>query len=341
MSKPKAQTKTRILLAAVVGTALILAAGRLISSDYLLSLLNRAAIYAVFASGVGVLLRQNGMVSFGHAAFFGLTGYATAILLRDTGLPAEAVLLLVLGGLIVLSAILGAVIVRVPGIAFAMLTLAFGQLFYQLALQSRGLTGGADGMVISWPDRLFGLELQVLLAPANMFVISWMALLLVVLGLLLFRSSRFGMTTEAIRDNPERALFVGISPMAPKVFVFALSAVLAGFAGLISALDSGFISPESMHWSVSGEVLMMVVVGGYSYVAGPAIGAVMFIIIKDVIGDFSTHWLSLFGLTLIVVVVFTKGGLSGFLDRVLPKSWLERGMPGLPVRPEGAKSGDA
>lgn len=311
----------------LIPLAAILVLGRLIPSDYVYSLLSRAAIYAIFASGVGVLLRQNGMVSFGHAAFFGLSGYALAIMFRDTGLSAEMALLVFFVGLTILSLALGWVMVRVSGIAFAMLTLAFGQLFYQVALQSRRMTGGADGIVVSWPDTLFGIDVMSILTPANFFTLAWCALLLTLLVLDVLNKSRFGLTTEAIRDNPERAEFIGIRPTQPKVIIFAISALLVGMGGVLSVLDGRFISPESMHWSVSGEVLMMVVVGGYSIVAGPAVGAVLFIIIKDLIGSFSTHWLSLFGLMLIVVVVFTNQGLIGLFMKLKPKPVMQARVP--------------
>jgi branched-chain amino acid transport system permease protein len=316
MTRTAPQRPGRIAPACLAALAIAFGASRLIESEIVLSLLTQAAIYAVFATALGLLLRQNGMVSFGHAAFFGLSAYVVAILLRDTGLSAEVAILLGLAGLALFALLLGLVIVRIPGIAFAMLTLALGQLFYQLALQSRTLTGGADGISIDWPDELFGVPLSTLLTPEVLFMTTWTVLILAVALLVGLHRSRFGLTTEAIRDNPERATFIGIRLMMPRVLIFVLSAVLTGLAGVLAALNTGFISPESMHWSVSGTALMMVVVGGYGRVWGPALGAVVFIVAKDLIGDFSTHWLSLFGLALIIVVVFTDSGLSGALQKL-------------------------
>jgi branched-chain amino acid transport system permease protein len=303
----------RLALTTIGGIALTVIIGQTVSSATALSILTQAAIFALFATGVGVLLKQNGMVSFGHAAFFGLSAYCVAICLRETQLPAELVILISLAATGLFAFILALVIVRVPGIAFAMLTLAFGQLFYQLALKSRGLTGGADGISIAWPDTLFGIPTSTLLENGVIFTLSWVILILTLALLTCLHHSRFGRTTEAIRDNAERATFIGIHPTLPRALVFSLSAVITAAAGILAAFNSGFISPDSLHWSVSGTVLMMVVVGGYWNVAGPALGAVLYVVAKDLIGDLSTHWLSLFGALLIVIVVFTDNGLSGAL----------------------------
>ncbi|WP_345798477.1 branched-chain amino acid ABC transporter permease [Castellaniella sp. MT123] len=303
----------RLTLTTIGCVALTVALGQIISSATVLSILTQAAIFALFATGVGVLLKQNGMVSFGHAAFFGLSAYGIAICLQETSLPAELIILISLAATAIFAFVLALVIVRVPGIAFAMLTLAFGQLFYQLALKSRSLTGGADGISIAWPDTLFGIPTSTLLDNSVIFTISGVILVLTLALLACLHRSRFGQTTEAIRDNPERAAFIGIRPTLPRALIFTLSAVITAAAGILASFNSGFISPDSLHWSVSGTVLMMVVVGGYWNVTGPALGAVIYIVAKDLIGDLSTHWLSLFGALLIVIVVFAENGLSGAL----------------------------
>src|SRR5450830_438378 len=291
---------TRLLAGAVVGTVLALS----ISSGTVLSLLTQATIYAVFALGVGLLLRQNGMVSFGHALYFGSAGYGVGLLLTLLGLGLVAFLI-------------GLVIVRVPGVAFGMLTLAIGQVFYLSASRSRGLTGGADGMNIDWPARLFGVELSLLLQPKGLFLLSWGVLLLVMAGLTLLLRTRFGAITEAVRDNEERARFIGIRTLVPRAAIYALSAMVTGLAGLLAALNTGFVSPENLHWSLSGVALMMVVVGGYKALWGPALGAVVYFLAKDVLGDYANHWMAIFGIALITVIVFAPTGLAGALGQLL------------------------
>ena len=287
-----------------------------VSSGTLLSLLTQAIIYAVFALGVGVLLRQNGMVSFGHALFFGCSGYAVGLLMQAQW-SAELAMVATLAGMAVVALVMGLVIVRVPGVAFGMLTLAIGQMFYLTASRSRGLTGGADGMNIDWPSTLFGVSQSVLLKPANLFLLCWCTLVgvMVLLGVLL--NSRFGRITEAVRDNEERARFIGIRTLLPRAAVYALSAVITGVAGLLSALNTGFVSPENLHWSLSGVALMMVVVGGYKALWGPALGAVVYFMAKDFLGDYATHWMAIFGVALITVIVFSPTGLAGLLERVV------------------------
>ena len=301
--------------AAALGVGAVVAAS--VSSGTVLSLLTQAIIYAVFASGVGLLLRQNGMVSFGHALFFGSSGYGVGILLQMQLMPAEAAIAVTLVGISLAAFLMGLVIVRVPGVAFGMLTLAVGQMFYLTASRSRGLTGGADGMNIEWPATLFGLPLSQLLASSHIFLLSWSVLVLVLMLLALLLRSRFGSITEAVRDNEERARFIGIRTLLPRAAVYALSALVTGLAGVLSALNTGFVSPENLHWSLSGVALMMVVVGGYKALWGPALGAVVYFLAKDILGDYANHWMAIFGVALISVIVFSPTGIAGALGRVL------------------------
>ena len=307
---------TRLLVPA----AIALAAGGVfaasVGSSTVLSLLTQATIYAIFATGLGVLLRQNGMVSFGHATFFGTAGYVVGILLQTKAIPAEAAMLIAVLGIALCAFLLGLVVVRVPGIAFGMLTLAVGQMFFLTASRSRGLTGGADGMNIDWPSTLFGAEVSALLKPGPMFALCWSVLVLILLALALLLRSRFGAVTEAVRDNEERARFIGIRTLVPRALIFALSAAVTAVGGVLASLNTGFVSPETLHWSVSGVALMMVVVGGTRALWGPALGAIVYFLVKDVLGDYANHWMAIFGIGLIVVIVFAPHGISGALLRL-------------------------
>lgn len=312
-------------LATLAALAAGVAVASFVSSGTLLSLLTQAVIYALFASGVGLLLRQNGMVSFGHALFFGSSGYGLGILLQLKLMPAEAAILVTLAGLALAAFVIGLVIVRVPGVAFGMLTLAIGQMAFLTASRSRGLTGGADGMNIDWPSTLFGVAQSQLFKPGNMFLLCWVTLVVVLLALTLLLRSRFGSITEAVRDNEERARFIGIRTLVPRAAVYALSGVVTGLAGLLSALNTGFVSPENLHWSLSGVALMMVVVGGPKALWGPALGAIVYFLFKDILGDLANHWMAIFGVALISVIVFSPTGLAGLLGRLF------QGRPQRPV----------
>ncbi|MGY0199854.1 branched-chain amino acid ABC transporter permease [Leptothrix sp. BB-3] len=179
---------------------------------------------------------------------------------------------------------------------------------------------------IDWPSTLFGLPISLVTRPASLLLISWGALVLALLLLALLLRSRFGDITEAVRDNEERARFIGIRTLLPRAAVYALSATVTSLAGVLAALNTGFISPESLHWSLSGVALMMVVVGGTRVLWGPALGAAVYFLAKDVLGDHAQHWMAIFGIALIVVIVFAPEGLSGFVQRL----WTRR--PGSPDR---------
>lgn len=300
-------------LLALVAAGMIL---WLTTSNSLLGMFTQAVIYAIFALGVGVLLKQNGLVSFGHALYFGAAGYSMAVMLQLGWMPAEWAILVTLVGIGAASFLIGLVIVRVPGIAFGMLTLAIGQMAYLLAVRARGMTGGSDGMGIQWPNTLLGVSQSTLLKPSVLFLVSWVVLVLVTCVLVQLMRTRFGAITEAIRDNEERARFIGIRTVVPRAAVYALSAVVAGVAGLVSALNTGFVSPENLHWSVSAITLLMVVVGGVKSLAGPIVGAIVYFLFKDLLGEHATHSMAIFGAALIAVIVFSPDGLIGALQRV-------------------------
>lgn len=308
---------SRILMLALLALVVGMAIAFLTPSSSLLGLFAQAVIYAIFALGVGVLLRQNGLTSFGHALFFGAAGYAMGVILTLDWVSAEIAIFVVLLGIGVLAFLIGLVIVRVPGIAFGMLTLAIGQMAYLLATRSRGLTGGADGMSIPWPSTLFGVKQSVLLKPDVLFLIVWTVLIVVTLVVVWVLRTRFGTITEAVRDNEERARFIGINTTVPRALVYAMSAVITGVAGVMSSLNTGFISPESLHWSVSGIALVMVVVGGFKSVIGPILGAIVYFLFKELLGDYATYWMAIFGAALIAVIVFSPDGIAGALERLM------------------------
>jgi branched-chain amino acid transport system permease protein len=310
--------KTLGLVAATLAAAGFgIAIAALVKSTTVMSLLTQAVIYAIFALGLGFLLKQNGMVSFGQAVFFGLPGYLIGLAFKFSGMPPEVMMGLVIAAVGLFAFALGLVVVRVPGIAFGMLTLAIGQGFYVAASKSRGVTGGADGLNINLPQHLFGLPSTVFQTPASMFVICWLVLVLLVVGLTLLLKTRFGPLTAAIRENEERARFIGFRTLLPRAAIFAISAMISAVGGALSSLYTGFISPESLHWSVSGAVLIMVVLGGSRTLWGPAIGAVVYYLFRDYLGEQTTHWMTIFGVSLIVVIVLWPSGIAGGVNRVI------------------------
>lgn len=277
------------------------------------SLLAQATFSALFALGVGLLIKQNGMISFGHAAFFGLPGYLLGVLLPFHLVSVEVLIcaaLVLSGGL---AFVLGLIFVRAQGIAFGMLTLAIGQAIYEAATRMRWLSGGNDGLTLKLPAKIFGLSLKVLQQPSGMLAVSWlvMAATLGIVSILV--SSRFGSLTEAIRDNEERARFLGYRTLWPRAAVFGLSAVVTAVGGVMFALYSGFISPDTVHWTASGSALIMAILGGSGASWGPVAGALVYFFLKESLDSITTHWLSIIGIALILITVAFPTGIAGFV----------------------------
>lgn len=301
-----------------------------VASDTVLSLLVQSVIYAVFALGVGILLRQSGLVSFGHAFFFGMAGYLAGWLLQQGILSGGIIIIATILLTMLVAFVLGLIFSRVPGIAFAMLTLAVGQMVYLFVSRSRSFLGGADGMHIEWPSNIFGLPLAYFYEPSSMFLISWSVLFVLVAILTLLSKSRFGSITEAVRDNEERARFIGIGKLFPRAMVYAISGGISAVGGLLSALYTGFVSPESLHWSVSGAALVMVILGGYKKLWGPVVGAILYFLIKDYLGELTSYWMAILGMLLILVVVFSPDGIAGAIQSKLPSTTKAKGQKASP-----------
>ena len=312
--------KNAVLVAATIAAALAGAGiAAMVTSNTVMSLMTQAVIYAIFALGLGFLLKQNGMVSFGHAVFFGVPGYLLGLAFRVDGLPGELVIAGTVMAVGIFAFLLGLVIVRVPGIAFGMLTLSIGQGFYVAASKSRGVTGGADGFNINLPKQLFGMAAETFQTPASMFVVCWLVLVFLIFSLALLLQTRFGPLTEAIRENEERVRFIGFRTLIPRAAIFAISATISAIGGVLSSLYTGFISPESLHWSVSGAVLIMVVLGGSRTLWGPAIGAIVYYLSRDYLGEQTTHWMTIFGVSLIAVIVLWPSGIAGGFNRAVER----------------------
>lgn len=296
---------------ALVGIAIPEAIG----SALLMTLLVQALINAVLASSVGTLLHLNGAVSFGHAAFYGLAAYTIGIAVARFGLAPELAIVLALIVPTAFAFLLGLGIVGIPGTAFSMLTLAVGQALYEFATKARSVSGGDDGFDIRFPPTIFGIDSEWFQSPQTMFIICWVVLIAVILGLSIIAKSPFGRLAIAIRENEERARFVGYHTRLNRAAVLALSAFIAAIAGVLSTLNSAFVSPDLMHWSVSGTVLVMVILGGAKETWGPAFGAVLYFFLKDIFGDYTEHWQALIGAMLIAVTLALPEGIGGTAAR--------------------------
>lgn len=271
--------------------------------------------WALFAAAVDLLLGYTGLLSFGHAAFWGSAAYASGLIAIHSGLPFPVA---VLGGGVVAAALalpIGYLSVRNTGIYFAMVTLAFAQMVYFVANQWRGLTGGENGLQ-GIPRALFGLDLS------DPFVFYYAGLPIVLAGLFcLWRivHSPFGHVLVAIRDNPARARAIGYPVERYKLLAFVLSAALSGVAGGLFSISHGFASLQEVYWTTSGKAVMMVVLGGIGTLWGSALGAALVVQLEDYLSTSGFDGIGIVtGTVFVLVVLLFRQGLWGAARRLKP-----------------------
>ncbi len=307
-----------VLLAAALASGM--AFPRIVASSLFLSLALQTIIEAIFATSVGILIKQNGRISFGQAGFYGAAAYIAALIVqRDLASP-ELAIILALAIPTIFAFVLGLLIVKIPGIAFAMVTLAIGQALYEVAYKWRSATNGDDGLAFSLPDTVFFLDSDIFLTPSSMFVVCWCVFVLVLFGYAWLSRSPFGQLTEAIRDNPERAQFIGYSITMPRALMYAFAAFVAACAGVLFSLYNGFVSPSIVHWGFSGAGLIMAIIGGPRLVWGPALGAIVYFWMREVAGDYSDAWPAFVGAILIAVTLLIPNGFGGLLVSLFDKA---------------------
>jgi branched-chain amino acid transport system permease protein len=275
----------------------------------------RVLVLALAAMSVNFLLGFTGVLSFGHAAYFGLGAYGAGLALKHltASTPLSILAGMVLGG--VAGAILGALIVRRRGVYFAMVTIAFGQVFYYIAFQWSSLTGGDDGLrgFSRQPLDFGAFSIDILSNDTAFyyFVLFFFALVTGAMALILH--SPFGRTMLAIRENERRARFLGIAVERHIWIAFTLSCFFAGAAGALYALTNNFADPRGLHYSQSGDFVMMAVMGGMRTFWGPLLGAVVFVVLQDYLSSLTVNWMFFIGLMFVLVVLFFPRGLLGFL----------------------------
>ena len=276
----------------------------------------RIVVLGLAAMALNFLLGFTGVLSFGHAAYFGLGGYGAAMTLRYLApSTALAVLVGVAGGTLA-AAIIGALIVRLRGVYFAMVTIAFGQVFYFVAFRWNRVTGGDDGLT-GWsrlPLRLGPLRVD--LRDDLVFYFFALALFGVAVGAMgLLLRSPFGRTLLAIRENERRARFLGI-PVERHVWTsFVVSALFASLAGALFALLNNFVDPRALRWDQSGNFVIMAVLGGMRSFWGPLFGAAIFVVLADFISTRTENWMSFVGAVFVLVVLFFPRGVLGVVRR--------------------------
>ncbi|MBO0757803.1 MAG: branched-chain amino acid ABC transporter permease [Bradyrhizobiaceae bacterium] len=275
----------------------------------------RVLVLGLAAMSVNFLLGFTGVLSFGHAAYFGLGAYGAGFCLKFL---APSTPLSLLGGMLlggIAGALLGALIVRRRGVYFAMVTIAFGQVFYYIAFRWSSVTGGDDGLRgFSRQPIDLGLFSVDILSNATYFyyfVLLCFALITAVMAFIL--RSPFGRTMIAIRENERRARFLGI-PVERHIWIaFTLSCFFMGFAGALYALTNNFADPRGLHYSQSGDFVMMAVMGGMRTFWGPLLGAAVFVVLQDYLSSITINWMSFVGMLFVAVVLLFPRGLLGVI----------------------------
>ena len=300
----------KVLLAMVVLFPLAMQA---LDQQFYTSFATRILIYAMAAASLNLVLGYGGMVSFGHAAFFGSGAYIVGILAVEgvTNLWIAWPAAIVVAALAAL--VIGAISLRTRGVYFIMITLAFAQMMYYVFVSLKAY-GGDDGVAL--PTRSTGLGVSL----SNDF--AWYYLVLVLLGIVLFLlhrllGSRFGRVIEAVRENETRAAALGYPVYRYKLLCFVISGAIAGLAGALIANQTGYVSPALLHWVQSGTLMVMVILGGVGRFWGGPVGALVLLALEELfsgsplLGPYSLHWQLPVGVILLAVVLFAPQGIAG------------------------------
>ena len=312
-----------LLLGGMAGVAL---AAHALGEPFVVTLVTRAAILALAGVGLNLALGSGGLVSFGHAAFFGLGGYAMGVLASHAQdgvalagswqgtnvMPLIWLVALLVSGLAALA--IGALSLRTSGVYFIMITLAFSQMLHQFAIGWQRY-GGEDGLTVYVRNDFPGLDT---LQPIQFFTLAFALLVAAVLACALIERSPFGLALNAAREAPGRVRALGLDVYRLQLVAFVVSGMITGLAGALFADLNRFVSPTMFGWQTSGEIMVFVILGGVGRLAGPVAGAATFVALEHVLGELpggaGEHWHVWLGLLLLVVVLFARGGIVGALE---------------------------
>ncbi len=300
-----------LLIAAVAVAGLFVPA--VLGNGFYLGLLIQGLLLGVAAVGIGFLMHQCGFVMFGVAAFIGLPGYLMGMV-SARGVNVHLAVLLALVGSAAVAAIVGALVVRARPLPFAMLTLAFAQMLKSTSqLRAlRDLTGGEDGLTMSFNGAFLGLTQSQLAKASAFWPLAWLSLVGVLLLLWAVARSRFGQVLRATQANEERMRFSGFDTYLPRLGAFVLASTVVSLAGVLMALNSAYVSPEALDFATGGHSLVAMLVGGAGTVGGPLLGALLYTWGQDAFG--ATGYLELLtGIAVVTMIAAFPKGAMGFL----------------------------
>ena len=280
-------------------------------------LASRVVVMALAAMALNFLLGYTGTLSFGHAAYFGLGAYGAGMTLKYL-VPSTALGMVVgvVAGTLA-AALLGALIVRLRGVYFAMVTIAFGQVFYFISFRWNSVTGGDDGLT-GWQRQPLAwgpLRLDIQAHDSAFYYLALACFAVSVAAMALLVASPFGRTLQAIRENERRARFVGIAVERHIWLSFVISCAFVSLAGTLYALLNNFTDPRALRWDMSGNFVIMAVLGGMRSFWGPLVGAAVFVVLQDYVSSHTENWMSIVGLIFVLVVLFFPRGILGLIQR--------------------------
>ncbi len=322
---PRKEARDPLRMVTLVAVLVLLAAlpfgAQLFELGALTSFATRIVILAIAAASLNLILGYGGLVSFGHAAFYGVGGYVVGILYAHarwnapiwgfipgvTDMAITLPLAIVICGLLAL--VLGAISLRTSGVQFIMITLAFAQMIFFLFVSLKAY-GGDDGLSVRRRNDFFGFDVRDDLSfyyIALGFAVLWfwfMARLV---------NSRFGLVLRGIRQSERRMATIGVSTYRYKLAAYVIAGMGAGLSGALMANYAKFVSPDMLNWMQSGELMIMVILGGVGTLTGPAIGAAVLLTLESVLAAWTEHWAVILGPLLVLVVLFWRGGLNGLI----------------------------
>ncbi|MEO0957022.1 MAG: branched-chain amino acid ABC transporter permease [Pseudomonadota bacterium] len=299
--------------ALIAALALLGVAGDDLVGPYIAGLAMKAMILAVAAISLDILIGQAGLVSLGHAAFIGLGAYVTGISLEEGIYDSATILALAIAASAVFALVTGAISLRTSGVYFIMITLAFGQMLF-FAASSLSQYGGDDGLTLWSTSELFGTGL--LQDDTSLFVVI-LAVLALTWGFAgLMAASRFGRVLRAAKEAPVRTETLGFEIFRFRLAAYVIAGVIAGIAGFLLAHQAEFVSPAAAAWQRSGDLIIMVLIGGLGTRSGPLLGALLFVALEEGLSLVLHEWRLLFGPLLVFLVLFARGGVMGALLRL-------------------------
>ncbi len=302
--------RTIALAVGLLALGLVPLAAAAFNQPFYIDLFRRILIFAIAALSLDLILGYGGMVSFGHAAYLGIGAYAVGILAYH-GVPNGYLqwgLAILASALVAL--VIGTVSIRTSGVYFIMITLAFTQMLYYLGISIEEY-GGDDGMRLTRRSQFPGV-LDLGDATAFYYLVLGILVLFLFLGHRIV-NARFGMVIRAARSNEARTLSIGFSPYRYRLAAFVIAGAMGGVAGALLVNHTEYLTPEFMHWTRSGEIMFMVILGGMGTLIGPVVGALVLLLLEDVLSAWTVHWQIILGPFLVLVVLFARRGLVGLL----------------------------